>query len=299
LGSIVAPSRPDYYWSIEQSEWATDVTFRSAGDLSRLYPALLRHAMGTFGSRDVLRFLGQPVPARGNCHHGDRRQIQTDLKGRIEGVRVKHRLGFNTIKMYNKGPVLRIETTLNNVRQLKTPRREEGEGEAGEGGGKVVWKVMRKGVADARRRAEVSAAANGRYLDALAAVADATPPKELAGPLSRRASCGQQRVRGLNLLGEADATLLAEVGRGEFLLNGLRNRDLRAALFPADPTNDPAQRRRRCGRVSRQLRMLRAHGLVAKLPHTHRYVVTDKGWRVVAALAAARDASIAQLMAAA
>jgi hypothetical protein len=30
-----------YYWSVEQSEWATDVVFRSAADLAALYPRLV------------------------------------------------------------------------------------------------------------------------------------------------------------------------------------------------------------------------------------------------------------------
>ena len=46
---------------------------------------------------------------------------------------------------------------------------------------------------------------------------------------------------------EADATLLAHVNRGEFLLNGFRNRDLRQLLFPT-PAGDEAKEKRRSGR---------------------------------------------------
>jgi len=54
----------DYYWSVHQSEWATDVMFRSAASLNCLYPLLVRGAMVTFSSGDVMRFLGKKVHGR-------------------------------------------------------------------------------------------------------------------------------------------------------------------------------------------------------------------------------------------
>jgi len=153
---------------------------------------------------------------------------------------------------------------------------------------------MRKGVADMPRRAQVSQAGNGRYLDALAAAATPVPLKTLTDKLGDRVRWKGKPVRGMNPLGAADAALLAAAGRGEFLINGLRNRDLQGLLF-AGPTDDPAERRRRSGRVTRKLRMLRAHGLVRKVPRTHRYMVTAKGRKVIAALHAAREADIEKL----
>ena len=46
--------RVGYYWSVYQSEWATDVAFRSGRDLDQLYPRLIHHAMRTFDSREVM-----------------------------------------------------------------------------------------------------------------------------------------------------------------------------------------------------------------------------------------------------
>ena len=40
---------------------------------------------------------------------------------------------------------------------------------------------------------------------------------------------------------------------------------------------------------------LRAHGLIKKVPRSHRYLVTDKGRSVIGALLAARNASVHQL----
>ena len=48
-----------YYWTIRQSEYATDVMFRDAKALESIYPRLVSHAMDQFHSEDVLRFLGR------------------------------------------------------------------------------------------------------------------------------------------------------------------------------------------------------------------------------------------------
>jgi len=47
--------------------------------------------------------------------------------------------------------------------------------------------------------------------------------------------------------------------------------------------------------VSRKLRMLRAHGLIRKVPKSHRYQVTNTGRTVIAAIIAAREANVDQL----
>jgi len=276
----------NYYWSADESEWASDVMFKEAATLEQLYPALLRHGVESFAGRDVMRFLGRSVP--GKIQPQFNGQIVSDLRGNAqfyEGLRLKHRLNRNSIKMYNKAAsVLRVETTLNDVRDMKSPRVKEG---------RKVWRSMRKGVADLPRRAQVSHAANGRYLQALAMVNTPQPLKNLTDKLSSRVMDKGKPVRGLNLLGQ-DAVLLQAISGGELMINGFRNRDLAARLFTA-PSMDEKDKRRRGGQITRKLRMLRAHGLIRKVPHTHRYQVTDKGRHVIAALQAAREANIEKL----
>jgi hypothetical protein len=96
-------------------------------------------------------------------------------------------------------------------------------------------------------------------------------------------------------MGESDAELLAIVNRGEFAINGFRNRDVRARLY--QPTQDKRRERQQMAAVSRKLRLLRAHGLIAKVSKTHRYGVTDKGRGIITALMAARQASTVKLTA--
>jgi hypothetical protein len=288
--SVVGGYDIPYYWSLDESEWASDVMFRSPGQLRALYPGLVRHAVEGFGAPSVMRFLGRRVTASGQVNGNFGGEVLSEYRRRPEGVCVKHRVNRNSVKMYDKaGSVLRVETTLNNVRDVKAPRRVKG---------KTVYRPMRKGVADMPRRAGVSHASNGRYLEALAAVPTPTPLKALTEKLGDHVKWKGKAVRGLNLLGKQDAALLEAVGRGEFVINGFRNRDLQGLLF-AQPAADAGERRRRSGQVTRKIRMLRAHGLLRKVPHTHRYLVSKKGRQVIAALQAARAADTQKLAAAA
>jgi hypothetical protein len=102
-------------------------------------------------------------------------------------------------------------------------------------------------------------------------------------------------VRALNPLSRGDAALLEAVSRHEFLLNGLRNRELRRILCGTAAAGEREQRRQSSA-VTRQLRLLRAHGLIHKVPRTHRYLVSEAGRRVLTALVAARQASTADLI---
>lgn len=277
-----------YYWSADQSEWATDVLFRSRAALAAAYPAWVRYGIEQFSCRDVLRFLGRKLPTAGLSAFAG--EVVSDLKERAEGIRLKHRLNANSIKMYDKqGSVLRIETTLNNAADIRVYRAKEGE----ENGPKS-WRPLRKGIADMHRRAEVCQQSNERYLEALATVADATPLHEATAELCRPVRWHQQRARALNPLAKDDAALLTAVNRGEYAITGFRNRDLRQQLYGDAPAK-PADRKRQSAAVTRKLRLLRAHGLLRKIAKTHRYQVTDRGRITISAVLAARQADTAKL----
>ena len=154
---------------------------------------------------------------------------------------------------------------------------------------------MRRGVADTFRRAEVSRAANERYLEALAGVDDRTRLGEVVEGLEKPVKWKKTRVRGLRLFEGTDAQLLEAIGRGEFALNGFRNRDLQSILHEK-PVQDKQEARRRSAAVGRQIRMLRAHGLIRKLSHTHRYQLTDRGRQLIAGLQAAKAVSVSELI---
>ena len=102
-----------------------------------------------------------------------------------------------------------------------------------------------------------------------------------------------RRYRALNPWSPADGALLEAISHGEFALQGLRNRDVRALLYPRKAT--PEEERRRAAKVTRSFALLRAHRLIRKVPGTHRYQVTESGRRLLTGLLAARNADVDQL----
>jgi hypothetical protein len=320
-----------YYWSAQETEWASDVMFRSRADLETLYARFTRYAVNTFGVVDILRFLGKPVPASGKVPHHRRFEVHSNVKERLEGVRIKYWLNGNSLKIYDKFSNLRPETTVVNPGEFKVLRTAEGDPD-----GPKALRPIRKGIVDLPHRAVVSQAANERLLEALAAVHDTTPLRQLAEPLCRPApdltkqrsrtpdapvaesisphagspalgtatteprsrATRPRRVRALNPLAPEDAALLEHVSRHEFIHNGLRNRDLRQRLFGESPV-EPGEQRKRSAATTRKLRLLRAHGLIEKIPHTHRYMVSEHGRKTITALLAARNTSTEQLTSAA
>ncbi len=279
----------DYYWSGYQTEWATDVLFKSPGALAAVYPALVQHAMQHFKSPDVMRFLGKKV--NGNFQG----ELTTSFRNRPEGVRVKHWAHGNSIKMYDKaGSVLRVETTIARTKDFKVLRPPHDNP-----AGKLAFRPLRKGAADLHRRAELSQRSNERYLDALSVVDDTTPCSRLFDAVARPVLDAGQRFRPLHIGEPRDLRLLEAISRGEFATAGFRNRDLRPHLHGNTDALDSEQRHRLTARVTRQLRLLRAHGLIKKIPKTHRYQLTERGRLLTAAIRATRDANLKQLLCAA
>ena len=78
------------------------MVFRKPEELRRLYPLFVRHAMTTFSSPDVLRFLGKKLTAAGHIRGNVKAEVTSDLKRRQEGVRTKHRYNSNSVKLYDK-----------------------------------------------------------------------------------------------------------------------------------------------------------------------------------------------------
>jgi hypothetical protein len=151
-----------YYWVVDQAEYATDVIFKERGRLQPLYRRLLEHAVLAFSAEDVLSFLGKKL------HPNLVAEVDTDCKRRPQGFRVKHRYGGNWLKMYDKfGMVLRIEMVINQPRVFKICRWGSKKGQR-----LRAWFPLTKSVAFLGRYAEVSRQATHHYLNALAVVED-------------------------------------------------------------------------------------------------------------------------------
>lgn len=275
-----------YYWTIRESEFATDILFRDRESLAKIYPALVNHAIQGMSCKDVLRFLGR----RTNCRFNG--EVTVNLRERPEGVRVKHWVEENSIKMYDKvGSVLRIETTINNPERLRIRRRSIRHGKT-----VMQWLPMRKSIADTRRRAEIGRAANERYLDALAVVGETKPSCQLFDQVSKPVQSAGRSFRALRPISPEESKLFQIIMRGEFQFQGVRNRDLREQLHP-NLAPDQTCSRKQSGRITRSLRLLREHKLIFKVPKTNYYRTTNHGHQLMATALKFRQTDLALLAA--
>jgi hypothetical protein len=275
-----------YSWTVPQSEWATDVACRSREQLAAWSPRWRRYAREQFDTVQVLRFVGRS----GRLASGTTVDVHSDVQQVEESWRLKHWVNGNSVKLSAPGHVLPVETTINQPKEFRSSRAAVGDPD-----GPKRWRVLQRSVADTHRRTEVSQAANERYLESLAAVAATTTVAESTGCWTERAAepgAGGQngrKVRALNPLAADDAALLTAVSDPRWVVNGLRKRDVAAALFGEPPT-DPGDRHRQSAKVGRLLRLLRAHGILKKIPKTHRYQVCPNSRDGVLAVLAARSA---------
>lgn len=288
--NLFGHDRLQHYWSADETEWATDVLFHDAKRLVTLYPRIMRHAIEVFDSPSVLRFFGRATTVNGTRTRWPE-DLESDLRRRTEGVRIKHWLNRNSVKAYNKcGNVLRVETTINQPREFKVFRRPNDDRRR-----KLSWQKMRKGVADLHRRGKVSQACNDRYLEALAGVPSGQTVHETCTVVCHRKRWNKHPIRALNLNTSGDLAILQFIARGEHALNGFRNRDLRQVIFPDLKPTDVKAVRRASAATGRRLRLLRAHGLIHKVPGTHRYRPSTLGLNISAVAIQTNNLDVEQL----
>jgi hypothetical protein len=273
-----------YYWCTSQTEWATDVMFKNSTALAGIYSAIVPHALATFSSPDVMRFLGRKLMPQ------YRGEVITDYKKRAEGIRIKHRAGTNSIKIYDKfNIVLRVETTINNPRDFRVYRPLENHPD------KIfAWQALRQGIADLHRRVEISQNSNERYLDALADIDPSLPFGKLIEQISSPVIDNGRRFRAIRTSDPADLALFKAVTDARFNINGFRNRDLQQILFSTSPTSEK-EKRSRTSRVSRLIRLLRAHRLVKRVQHTYRYLLTERGSQTLRSILSINNITLDQL----
>jgi len=289
LPEVLRPLRPEYYWSADETEWATDLMFRSPAALDAIYPSLLYHALRVSDSPSVMRYFGRTqVSQSGQIKGKAPQEVMTECRKFYEGFRVKHWLNRNSIKVYNKnGSILRIETTINHTRDFKVFRSP-----ADDARRPPSWQQMRKGVSDLHRRCELSDQCNERYGEALASAQVQEKLQEVVTPACNRIRKDGQSYRGLNPWQEQDYQLLRFLAQGQQALNGFRNKDLRRWLYPQSADADQRQRRRYAGRTTRSIKLLRVHGLIRKVAKENRYTLTAKGQKFASALMSASAVDI-------
>jgi hypothetical protein len=162
----------------------------------------------------------------------------------------------NKIKQYHKeGRALRTETTINDSRDFNIGKR----------------------LCNLPALAQVGFSANRRLLDIERLTTDPTIGEQAFRAVADAIVVGSQRASALPFDSARTQALLTALVVFRLLPHGFRNSDLRthlASLLGLDPSLMTQ------GRMSYDLRRLRLHGLIERIPGTHRYTVTDRGLRI-------------------
>ena len=261
----------EYYWVTDQAEYATDVMIGNSTWLDELYIKWQKHAAVCFQAEDIMTFMGRKL------HSSFNSTIVTNVKKRPSVTRIKHSVGGNWIKMYNKnGIVLRVETVINRPSEFRVFR-------IGKGTKAGYHAPMRKKVTNMKRYADIALRANRAYLNALADVDDPTGAYQDIKQLCEPARKGPCRVRGINPLREDDRILLEAIMKGQHHLHGFKANQI-AHQIGLTYSDDPATRRKQSAWIYRKLKMLRAHGLIRRMPRSKRYRITQQGAKLINAV---------------
>lgn len=264
-----------YKWSLYQCEYATDVLFKERNVLEALYPCFIQQAIQFKGGEDIYTFFGR------NLHHLSTKEVTGNSKRFTQGFRVKHYLDRNSIKMYDKHTILRVETTINNPRSFKIYKDVQRKGKQTK-----AWVPMGKAVSNLYRYAQIARRANTKYLDSLT---DAKPKGNLDKKIERvsqktsitTGNDKQRNFSALNLLSEETSLILEAINDGRFAIQPFSNKQLRSLLtrkkvFHLDPS-DPTAEKKLSAKVTRLIAKLRAHKLIRKISRSFKYTLTKLG----------------------
>ncbi len=261
-----------YHWSIMQIEYATDIVFKSRDALAPLYDHLIRTAVHVVRADHLATFLGRKLDPR---YQGE---VGNDFNTRIQGTRIRHRMGPVALKMYDKfGRILRIETVANDVSFFKHHRTVEHR----DGSSEEKLAPVRKTLYSLGVLSGILGACNRRYLEFLSSLDDDSAGRRHLESLSNPVRDQRRSYRGLNFFDARDRELLLTLARGEFNLRGFQVRDLRSILNHLSGAQ-----------ISRQIKRMRMHRLVKQVRGTYKYYLTRLGRRVVAAAFRIREGSV-------
>jgi hypothetical protein len=252
-----------YHWSLMQIECSTDLVFRSEATMMPLYEALSREAIVSVKAEQVMHFLGKKMTPQ------LAQEIDSRLSTRIEGTCIKHRMGKNSVKMYDKfRRILRIETTTNDVSFFKHHRKvEHRDGETSR-----ELAAVKKSIYSLIDLREILLGCNRRYLEFLSALDDFSAGKRCLDKLTTTKTVDGHRFKGFNFFDKTEHQLLCSLQRPQFNISGLRRADLKPFL----PRLSDAS-------ITRQLRRLRDFGIIKKVAHSYCYYMTRLGRLAVAA----------------
>ncbi|MGD9826564.1 hypothetical protein, partial [Desulfobacter sp.] len=216
--------------------------------------------------------------------------VVTSLTGFNDGIRLRHWVNKNSVKIYNEQNVLRVETTINDPGQFKVYRHKQGQSE-NESKQRLP---MRKGVMDTPLRASVSQDVNNRFMNDLATLEEKTPVSDIMNELTGHIMKDAHRYRGLDPVSK-DQELILALSDPAFLISGFNNQMIRKLLSDTSFGKGRTDKQL-SAKVSRHFRLLRMHGIIRKLPNQNRYQVTLKGTRLIKVLNVILASSLENLL---
>lgn len=252
-----------YRWTILQAEYSTDIIFKDKNDLRFLYEELSTKAIHSVKPENIATFFSRALSAH---YQGD---VGTKYNKKIHSTRIKHYMGANSIKMYDKASVvLRIETTVNDIYQFPSYR------EVITRSGQKVMKqtIMKKNIYSFFDLAKLCNSSNHRYMEFISAFDDKLSGKQNLQKVSEKIYRKDRSYKGFNFFDSFDIDLLLGISSGEFNINGFRNKSLR----------DKLQQKVSSSTVSRILKRLWLHGLIKRIKNTFKYYLTSLGRKVIA-----------------
>ncbi|HKK58602.1 MAG TPA: hypothetical protein VJ937_03935 [Salinivirga sp.] len=249
-----------YHWSVMQAEYATDIVFKKQESLQAIYGELVATAIHTVKPENIATFLGQKLDPRYKGEVGNNYNV------RIEGSRIKHSMGSVSIKMYDKfHKILRIETTSNDISFFKHFR------EVVHRDGTTSHKMasLKKNIYSLSFLADNLKASNKRYLEFISAFDNKEVGRKRLEKITSSKSDNNRNYKGFNFFNVNDLVILTAIARGEFNINGFRNKNMQKLLgFNGS-------------KVSRLIKRLRVHGLIKKAANSYKYYLTKIGKKTI------------------
>jgi hypothetical protein len=205
-------------------------------------------------------------------------------------MRVRHRNGKNSVKFYNEHNVLRFEMTMNDPKMFKIYRNSESQYEDEP----KKFMPMRKGIADASARVEVSKAIINRFTEHMAAAKEQTRIGTMLDFVETPLVQEGKKTRALDIFGR-DREFLRAISDPALDVHAITNKQLQNILKGTSWAKNMSGKQL-SARITRHLALLRKHGLIEQLPKQRKYVLTDMGRRITAALNISLAASVDELL---
>ncbi len=261
---FLKPTLQSYRWTLTQTEYSTDVIFKKQEDLKLLYEEIILKSIHSVKPENVATFFSRKLAAN------YAQEVGTKYNKQIQGTRIKHFMGANSIKMYDKASkVLRVETTVNDITEFKVYR----EVLTRSGQTEMKFASMKKSIYSLHDLAKQCQSSNARYLDFIASFEDNSEGKKNLWKISKKETDNNRSYREFNFFNENDAQILNALMSGGFNINGFRNKNLRKIL---NNQFSSAQ-------MSRIIKRLHVFGLIKKIKNSFKYYLTKFGKKVIAA----------------